>query len=114
MKTLLAAAALALALTGPALAQSDMKMGDMPGMKHDAMPAAAKTVDGQGVIKGLDKASGVVTLQHQPIPALKWPAMTMKFKADPAVLKPFKVGQAVNFKLKPTGASTEIVAMSVK
>ena len=29
-------------------------------------------------------------------------------------LKPFKVGQAVNFKLKPTGASTEIVAMSVK
>ncbi len=32
---------LVLALTGPALAQSDMKMGDMAGMKHDAAPAPA-------------------------------------------------------------------------
>jgi len=118
MKTFLAAGALALALTGPALAQADMKMGDMKmddmaGMKHDA-PAATKTADGQGVIKGIDAAGGTVTLQHQPIPALKWPAMTMKFKAAPALLKPFKVGQAVTFKLKPMGASAEIVAMSAK
>ncbi len=119
MKTFLAAGALALALTGPALAQSDMKMGDMKmgdmaGMKHDAAPAAAKTADGQGVIKGIDAKGGTVTLQHQPIPALKWPAMTMKFKAAPDVLKSFKVGQAVNFKLKPMGASAEVVAMSAK
>ena len=114
MKTLLAAAALGLALTGPALAQSDMKMGDMPGMKHDAMPAAAKTVDGQGVIKGLDKVGGFVTLQHRPIPALKWPAMTMKFKAAPALLKSLKKGQAVTFKLKPVGGSGEIVAISAR
>ena len=72
MKTFLAAGALALALTGPALAQADMKMGDMKmddmaGMKHDA-PAATKTADGQGVIKGIDAAGGTVTLQHQPDP----------------------------------------------
>ena len=119
MKTLLSAGALALALTGPALAQSDMKMGDMKmdqmaGMKHDAAPAPAKTADGQGVIKGIDAKGGTVTLHHQPIPALKWPAMTMKFKAAPALLKPFKVGQAVNFKLKPMGGSAEVVAMSAK
>ena len=119
MKTFLTAAALVLALTGPALAQSemkmgDMKMGDMAGMKHDAAPAAAKTADGQGVIKGIDAKGGTVTLQHQPIPALKWPAMTMKFKAAPAVLQSFKVGQAVNYKLKPMGASAEVVAMSAK
>ncbi|WP_426014984.1 copper-binding protein [Caulobacter sp. DWR2-3-1b2] len=113
MKIFLAAGALALALTGPALAQADMKMGEMAGMKHDA-PVAAKTADGQGVIKGIDAAGGTVTLQHQPIPALKWPAMTMKFKAAPALLKPFKVGQAVTFKLKPMGASAEVVAMSAK
>jgi len=119
MKTFLAAGALVLALTGPALAQSDMKMGDMKmgdmaGMKHDAAPAPAKTADGQGVIKAIDAKGGTVTLQHQPIPALKWPAMTMKFKAAPNVLKSFKVGQAVNFKLKPMGAAAEVVAMSAK
>jgi Cu(I)/Ag(I) efflux system protein CusF len=112
MKTLLAAAALTVALTGPALAQSDMH--GMHGMKHDAMPATAKVVDGQGVIKGLDAKGGFVTLQHQPIPALKWPAMTMKFKAAPALLKPLKVGQAVTFKLKPIGGSGEVVAISAK
>ncbi|MDB5455794.1 MAG: copper-binding protein [Caulobacter sp.] len=112
MKTLLAAAALALALTGPALAQSDMTMHE--GMKHDSMPAAAKTVDGQGVIKGLDTAGGFVVLKHQPIAALKWPAMTMKFKAAPALLKPLKVGQAVTFKLQPAGGSGEVVAISAK
>jgi Cu(I)/Ag(I) efflux system protein CusF len=113
MKTLLAAA-LTLALAGPALAQSDMNMHDMPGMKHDAMPAPAKTVDGQGVVKGLDASGGFVVLQHQAIPALKWPAMTMKFKAAPALLKPLKVGQAVTFKLKPVGGSGEVVAISAK
>ena len=40
--------------------------------------------------------------------------MTMKFKAAPALLKPFKVGQAVTFKLKPMGASAEVVVMSAK
>ena len=39
-----------------------------------------------------------ITLSHQPIPALQWPAMTMTFRlADPAVANAFKMGERVDF-----------------
>ena len=50
-----------------------------------------------------------MTLQHGPIASLKWPAMTMTFKASATVLKSAKTGQKVKFTLKPK--SNEIVAL---
>lgn len=100
MKLIFATVA-ALAVSGPALAQAAHDMGGMAGMDHSAMAGAAQ---GVGVIKKLDPKAGSVTLQHGPIAALKWPAMTMAFKADPSLLKSLKVGQKVNFTLKPGGA----------
>lgn len=39
-----------------------------------------------------------VTLNHGPVPALKWPAMTMSFRlASPALARGFKVGDRVRF-----------------
>jgi Cu(I)/Ag(I) efflux system membrane fusion protein len=39
-----------------------------------------------------------VTLSHQPVPALNWPAMTMTFRlADPALAKGVKVADRVAF-----------------
>jgi Cu(I)/Ag(I) efflux system membrane fusion protein len=39
-----------------------------------------------------------VTLSHQPVPALQWPAMTMQFRlADPALARGLKVGDQVRF-----------------
>jgi Cu(I)/Ag(I) efflux system membrane fusion protein len=39
-----------------------------------------------------------VTLSHQPVPAIGWPAMTMTFKlADPALAQGIKVGDRVAF-----------------
>lgn len=113
MKIILATAAV-LAISGPALAQAqhDMGamqgMGPMPGMDHGAMAAGAQ---GVGVVKKLDPLGGSVTLQHGPIAALKWPAMTMAFKVDPSLLKTVKVGQKVNFTIKP-GATPEVVAIA--
>ena len=83
MKLILAAVA-ALALSGPAFAQAGHEMSKMPGMDHSTPAAGAQ---GAGVIKKLDAKGGSVTLQHGPIAALSWPAMTMAFKADPALLK---------------------------
>ncbi|MBL8552871.1 MAG: efflux RND transporter periplasmic adaptor subunit [Phenylobacterium sp.] len=41
---------------------------------------------------------GTVTLSHQPIPDLQWPAMTMQFRlADPAMGRGLKVGDNVRF-----------------
>jgi Cu(I)/Ag(I) efflux system protein CusF len=109
MKLMLAALA-SLALSGAAHAQADHDMSKMPGM---AMPAPTG-VQGAGVVKKVDAKAGSVTLQHGPIPALSWPAMTMAFKADPALLKTVKVGQQVNFTVKTGGAAHEVVAIQPK
>ncbi|MBB3892806.1 MULTISPECIES: copper-binding protein [Phenylobacterium] len=109
MKLILAAVA-ALGLSGPAFAQAGHDMAKMPGMDR---PAAAAGAQGAGVIKKLDAKGGSVTLQHGPIAALSWPAMTMAFKADPALLKGLKMGQQVNFTLK-TGGTPEVVAIQPK
>lgn len=111
MKLILAAVA-SLALSGVAYAQADHDMSKMPGM---AMPAAAAAgAQGAGVVKKIDAKAGSVTLQHGPIPALSWPAMTMAFKADPALLQTVKVGQQVTFTVKTGGAAPEIVAIQPK
>lgn len=71
------------------------------GEKHAAVP---QTADGMGVVKALDAKAGVVTIAHEPIAALKWPAMTMKFKVEnAAVLDGVTVGRKVHFILKNVG-----------
>lgn len=107
MKILLATAAV-LAIGGPALAQQH-DMGAMAGM--DMKASAPAGAQGSGVVKALDLKAGSVTLQHGPIAALKWPAMTMAFKADPSLLKTVKVGQKVTFTIKP-GATPEVIAIA--
>ncbi|MBL8552876.1 MAG: copper-binding protein [Phenylobacterium sp.] len=109
MKLVLAALG-ALALSAPAFAQAPHDMSSMPGM---AMAAPAG-VQGAGVVKKIDAKAGSVTLQHGPIAALNWPAMTMAFKADPALLKTVKVGQQVAFTVKTGGAAPEAVAIQPK
>lgn len=76
----------ALLASAPALAQA---------------PAAARTVAGAGEVKAVDAKGGSVTLHHGPIPAINWPAMTMKFAASPDALKGLKPGQSVTFTLEP-------------
>lgn len=92
-----------------AAAQAAAKpMADMPGM-----PASAtKTGKGTGVITEIDAKSGTVTIKHQPIAALGWPAMTMGFKATPAsLLKDLKVGQKIGFDAKQGSGLPEITAV---
>ena len=54
-----------------------------------------------------------VTLSHEPIPELKWPAMTMAFKARPgAVPADVKPGDTVSFELRAAGdGSYDVSAM---
>jgi Cu(I)/Ag(I) efflux system protein CusF len=49
-------------------------------------------------------------LQHGPIAALSWPAMTMSFKADSALLKTVTVGEKVSFTVK-IGGAPEVIAI---
>jgi Cu(I)/Ag(I) efflux system protein CusF len=95
-------AAIGALIAGPSLAQAPT-----PGMSpRSAMP---QTVEGTGVVEGVNAKAGTITLHHGPIATLKWPAMTMTFKASPEVLNTAKTGQKVKFTLKPDG--NEIVAV---
>lgn len=107
MKSLVFAAAV-LALAVPTAAGA--AHGDH-GPNKGAPAAAVAPAQGTGTIKAINARAGTVTIQHAPIPALKWPAMTMPFKATPEVLKGFKTGQKVVFTVRATKGTAEIVSM---
>jgi len=65
------------------------------------LAAPMETAQGTGIVKGIDAKAASVTLTHDPIPALKWPGMTMPFKLAKAELaKGLTVGQKVKFDLE--------------
>lgn len=77
-------------------------------MTEMAMPSPAqapqKGVHAQGTIMNMNKSTGEVRIKHAPIPALRWPAMTMAFKVqDAMLLNQVKVGDQVHFTLVPSG-----------
>ena len=79
-----------------------------------AMAPGTKMAKGTGKVTALDKAAGTITLDHGPIAEANWPAMTMAFKAAPALIDSMKVGDEVSFDLKLEGGTGEITAISKK
>ena len=52
----------------------------------------------EGKVEEVDRKAGTVNLTHGPVASLKWPAMTMEFKAaNPAVLAKMKPGATIEF-----------------
>lgn len=76
------------------------------------MSGAAMTGSGEGEVTAVDKTAGTITLKHGPIPGVKWPAMTMTFKANPGSLTDqVKVGDKVGFDVKVEGKDNEVTAI---
>src|SRR5450432_1522268 len=97
---------LTLTITGAAFAQDDMA-----GMSMSGAPAA-KSGKSTGVVKAIDAKADTVTIQHGPIPAVGWPAMTMTFKAKPAtLLDGLKVGETVDFDVTTRGMEADVTAI---
>ena len=108
---LLPAAALAQAKT------EDMKGMDMSNMKGMDMPkkstAANVTHTATGEVKKVDTKARVVTVMHEPVKSLNWPAMTMGFVVkDKALLNKLTVGKQVEFDFVQKGG--QYVVTSVK
>ncbi len=80
-------------------------MGDV------AMPAEAKMAKGTGTVTAIDPASSKITLAHEPIPAVKWPAMTMGFTAKPELFAGIAVGDKVDFVVTVTGNAGQVTAI---
>jgi Cu(I)/Ag(I) efflux system protein CusF len=71
---------------------------------------AADETSAVGVIDAVDVDAGTVTITHEPIRALGWPAMTMPFKvSNPALLQGIEPGEKVEFQLKGTDMASVLV-----
>lgn len=89
--------ALVLAAAG---AMAQQKMDDMKGMDAAKKPAAGMPMahKAMGTIKKVDAKTGVVTVAHEPVATLNWPAMTMGFKVkDKMLLDKLSDGKKVEF-----------------
>lgn len=76
--------------------------------------AAAGTISSTGTVTAIDAAAGTISLDHQAIPAISWPAMSMQFRAeDPAILAGIAVGDHVTFELK-NASETSVITMVQK
>ena len=65
-------------------------------------PSASASKLVRGKVAEIDLKAGRITLEHEAIPALKWPAMTMEFKVrDPKSISTLKANDAVEFELSP-------------
>ncbi len=92
-----------------AAAQSDgmqgMDMKDMPmkGMKSEGK-AQGKVHKGTGTVAKVDAEKGRVSINHEPISSMNWPAMTMDFGVkDKALLDKVKPGDKVEFSFVQSG-----------
>src|SRR5262245_42804139 len=75
----------------PAASMGEMKMDAPP-------PVTAEKITGEGKVVAIDAAAGTIKLDHGPIPALNWGAMSMSFTAsDPKMLEGLVVGDTVKF-----------------
>ena len=97
--TTLIVAAVALA-SSAAFAQQ--KMDVMKSMDMAKKPAAAASVAtvhlATGTVKKVDPKSGVVTLAHEPVKSMNWPAMTMGFQVqDKMLFDKLAIGKKVDF-----------------
>lgn len=88
--------------------------GSMSGMNQ--APAAAPKVaqaahvEGIGTVKSVDAAGRKVNLNHNAIPAIGWPAMTMDFAVAPSVdLRTLRPGTRVNFMLQRGGDGMYVI-----
>lgn len=85
-----------------------MNMGNKPGDKA----ASPVTHQGTGVVQNVDPSAGTVTLQHEAIQSIGWPAMTMAFSVqDKSALENVKPGQKVDFAFVQQGSRNVITSI---
>lgn len=119
---LTATLALALALSIPTFASAQsggMKDMDMKGMdmgdsgnKHQIQESKAITHQTTAVVKAVDVANGKVTLAHEPVESLNWPAMTMGFSVkDKKLFDKLVIGKKVKVEFMQQGSDYIVTAV---
>lgn len=88
--------------------------GPQAAASAERSPAANKSAEGHGTgtVTAIDAKAGQVTLDHGAIPEVGWPAMTMSFGADPAILSTIAVGDKVAFDMTIANGTPKITAIT--
>ena len=85
---------------------------DMAAMEAPA-ETPAEPISSMGTVTAIDAAAGTVSLDHEAIAAINWPAMSMQFTTeDPAILQGIAVGDRVSFELKNASETQVITAIA--
>lgn len=86
------------------LAVSTLALASLTSLPASAQPASAPSVQATGTlpqvdgeIRKVDAATGKITIRHADIPNLGMGAMTMVFRATPALVSQAKEGDKVSF-----------------
>ena len=99
-------------------------MEDMP-MAEDAMMMdgqdmpmadtgnAMQSASAQGTVTAIDAEAGTITVDHGPVPAIEWPAMTMAFEADEQLRSEVSVGEGIAFEFR-TGSEGSVITSITK
>jgi Cu/Ag efflux protein CusF len=89
----------------------DANMSDVAGAQQDSKPTVAQ---GIGIIKAINMTKGTVTLAHEAIPSIGWPAMaSMELKvASTDLLKDAKIGEKVKFTLQTSDTATTVTSIT--
>ncbi len=78
-------------------------------------PKPAQLATSRGMVESIDAANGLVTIRHQPIPELSWPAMTMTFKVTPpSMLRGLQRGSRVEFAVATQAEGSRYVIRSIR
>lgn len=81
------------------------------GGNHGAQAAGA-VYKATGSVKRVDKSTGKVMIAHDPVPDLKWPAMTMQFGvADKKLLDELAAGKKIDFRFVQRGTDYVVTAL---
>ena len=75
---------------------------------NHAEHSQSNVIQGNGVVQSVDADANTITLAHEPIPAINWPAMTMQFKVLGNAEEQVKAGDEVTFDLQGNGADSTI------
>lgn len=77
-----------------------------------AAPAVAQEASAKGEVRRLDAAAGKITIKHGEIAKLQLPAMTLVYRADPALLAGIEPGDKITFTAKREDGQYVVIAIS--
>ena len=122
--TLMSLLAFPLALAACDSGQDTADMNDMPMAENEMMMdgedmpmmepgSEMQTVSAEGTVTAIDAEAGTITVDHGPVPAIEWPAMTMAFEADEQLRSEVSVGEGIAFECR-TGSEGSVITSITK